>query len=651
MFRALLWKEWRELWMLPVAAIALVCLGLVISRTSMAVGGELFWGLALVLFSVFSAVYIPAHLFARDKELDITQFVFSKPIDRFRLWWTRLVIGFILHFAVCLIVFIPGAASARLYPMLPGADLNFLIGGWNSICLLFLLFCLSMFTSAVFKRKATAIIESVLILFLLWIFWFIVSARLGRIDALEEIFSRNPEYYAVGFLLPCPALLFGSLAVFARGNVRQHTGRRVAIVYGIAAAIAIIPTAAGFAYLSPVVKEAMGVAKEDGESRYKRMFVHHMSDNGKRILMYVNNGEMLISLDLAKRLATVIDRGNLEGISPNREGDLLVYGKIGEKALSRAKLCLTDVRDNNKKELLSSQFGITLWMNLPDTMWSLDSSLLGLAKSSYEDLDLEAYLRFFNSSGEVVAEYVFSEMEGAELSAIGWDSESRFYFRKEVKKRDKKVATYWRVRPDNMVPEQLSFIPDDECIDYHMSPDGRWMLRRTSGGRDAGYVLRVADIGEETDVLVSENTASFGWSRDGRFLVYIEDVKDQTEPLSNRSPNSRLMLYEPATRKSLAFPLEQIPDSYMYPLPWWSPSDTCWFLSGDHYLAFSLETRQFVRITMPESDWRLMRWSPNERLLWMDGQRLITTEPDGSNPEEVFRIEDGRMYLYGEEQS
>ena len=44
-------------------------------------------------------------------------------------------------------------------------------------------------------------------------------------------------------------------------------------------------------------------------------------------------------------------------------------------------------------------------------------------------------------------------------------------------------------------------------------------------------------------------------------------------------------------------------------------------------------------------------WIFDDRLIWNTENRLIATDPDGSNPEEIFRIEDGRMYLYGEEQS
>jgi hypothetical protein len=35
----------------------------------------------------------------------------------------------------------------------------------------------------------------------------------------------------------------------------------------------------------------------------------------------------------------------------------------------------------------------------------------------------------------------------------------------------------------------------------------------------------------------------------------------------------------------------------------------------------------------------------------IDGNRIIGVNCDGSNPEEIFRIENDKFYLFGEEQS
>ena len=93
MFRALLWKEWRELWILPVAAAPLSAIGFFLMQVTLKPSSR---DLLAVAFAsgLFPVVLLaPAHLFGEDPREITQKFLLARPLDRFRLWWTNFAIS------------------------------------------------------------------------------------------------------------------------------------------------------------------------------------------------------------------------------------------------------------------------------------------------------------------------------------------------------------------------------------------------------------------------------------------------------------------------------------------------------------------------------------------------------------------------------
>jgi hypothetical protein len=80
---------------------------------------------------------------------------------------------------------------------------------------------------------------------------------------------------------------------------------------------------------------------------------------------------------------------------------------------------------------------------------------------------------------------------------------------------------------------------------------------------------------------------------------------------------------------------------------------------GSKPYVLSAETRQITKISEIEARPGLrdswvghVKWIGEDRLIWkQEANKIIATDFDGSNPKELFRIEDGKFYLYGEEHS
>ena len=115
MFRALLWKEWRELWVLPAAAVPLAAMSFFLTKTAAERLTPVVWETGFALWLLVAAVYIPTHLFVREREMDTAGFLFAKPLDRFRLWWFRLCVGIAMLAVVGTTLFIVVAILGRFY--------------------------------------------------------------------------------------------------------------------------------------------------------------------------------------------------------------------------------------------------------------------------------------------------------------------------------------------------------------------------------------------------------------------------------------------------------------------------------------------------------------------------------------------------------
>ena len=79
--------------MMPALAAPLAAASFFLTRHLLLHPENVIWGFSVMIWLAFAAVYLPTHLYTRDKEIGATEFLFSKPLDRFRLWWIKLFIG------------------------------------------------------------------------------------------------------------------------------------------------------------------------------------------------------------------------------------------------------------------------------------------------------------------------------------------------------------------------------------------------------------------------------------------------------------------------------------------------------------------------------------------------------------------------------
>ena len=646
MFRALLWKEWRELWMWPVISAAYVPLVFLVGYPmNRALPGEV-WGEAFFPWLLVVGILIPTFLYTGETEAHTSQFLLSKPLDRFRLWWWKLLIGLMIMVVASLVVYVTTDALSRLYLKTATFESARTKAVWLCVCFSLFLYGLSSLTSALFKRRATAIVVSGLFLILMYSLWFVASYKTGPLMGLREIMSDDMRLSGVRFLTLCPILLFASLAAFARRSLWRQTRKTLVLGYAVAAIALLTPGIAGASYILSGIRDA----QEQREDKQTGWSIREVFDDGNRVLVTSHEGKRLVSVDLSERSAHVIDSNTDYYKGADSDGDALAYVKRRKGFFPYSELLVSDFSGKKTKRLFRSKFAS--FMNTPNALWSMDGSLIAMTGGGGNRIGDEAFVSIFDRSGTLVGKHTFRSLEGARLYPIGWDAEFRFYFFKEVEKVGQTHTAYWRISRDELVPEGVPFLPGGEISWVQMSPNGRWMMIRSRRSRNENMKMRLVDIASEKEFLVSDNVTSRRWSRDGKSLIFIEKIENHGSVESQEDVSTRLMIFDFAAREKRIVPVDNPPVRGILSIwSYSSPTDTFWIVTKDEYLIFSSEAKQLGRLPTRGSPGTPIHWAKDDRLLWQSGNRLITTRHDGSNAKEVFRIEGDKFYLYGEEQS
>jgi len=721
MFRALLWKEWRELWMLPAVAAPLAAMSFFVTKAAtqeqVSLGWEsdlvmmtrlspIVWDTGFALWLLLAAIYIPAHIYARERELNTAEFLSYKPLDRFRLWWTRLLIGITGLAGVGLIL----AAVIMALKLFYSTDHDFYYHGSyivrSSIFAAALLFSLSSFFSSLFRRQLSSMIGVVLTLVFLGAFvWGLKTAgahdlypvdRIVNIypdyksDSMVSLFQRysfpvRMDYLLILALIVCPILLFASLAAFVRGNMASQSRSRIALTYSLVALVALSTVALGVSRFSagaePLTWQSTG-----------RINFPTVSPDGTRILVSLGQRWLrgprtiwsekripgsavsgpLVSINLPERRIDIIetDRGYYQlGRRPRIRGDKMLLYSWNQRGWSRifpSQIILSNLEGTWEKVLFTGR-----WFDFENksrayTWWSVDGKYIALTAVWSKGLTGQGYNALFDSGGNVLWKQSPSKSDKAFPIILGWDGDSRLYLVSYSGSVPRKVSVS-RIRPGEWIPEEVPALSGEGRYPQHPSPDGRWIrnIRMTEPRGKREYWMY--DTKQETHRFIAENLWHPSWSPDGQFLAYAVPVDVSAGTESPDSKSCHLFLYEPNTGERYSLSTESLRDLQ---IEGWSPSGE--YVLFRHsapteerhshlvydpmaFYVFSTKTRQITEVAGEDTEWGEPYWPSgwilDDRLMWNIDNRLLVTDFDGSNPEEIFRVEDGKYYLYGEEQS
>jgi hypothetical protein len=183
-----------------------------------------------------------------------------------------------------------------------------------------------------------------------------------------------------------------------------------------------------------------------------------------------------------------------------------------------------------------------------------------------------------------------------------------------------------------------------------MSPGGEWVVCRKQLGNRESYKISLWNTRTEETVVLPHQYWPFEWSQDGGIIAFIEEMNEGEENDSDEKLSSRLILYEPDTRKTDSVSLEHLSESAG--IHSWSPSGKFLLLASKNRLyCLSLGTGHIKEIDALCDNWRYVYWIKDDRLLWAVDNRLIVTERNGANPKEIFRVQDDGFYFNGEGKS
>jgi ABC-type transport system involved in multi-copper enzyme maturation permease subunit len=656
MFRALLWKEWRELWMLPVAAAPVAAISFLMVKASGQFHEKAVWDVAFGLWISAAAIYIPAHLYARKADSGAASFLSSHAIDRFRLWWLKLAAGASVFALVSGILYIMTVLFRRLYPGLVGFEL--LQENILSEYALFavFVFCYTSLISTFFKRLLTALAGAFLL-------FFSVSLALAVIDLLFRI--SLPSNFP---WLLCPAMLLASLAVFARGNLWKQTRGCLALGYGISIAITVLATAAidpapfsaglrKLASFSPVnyyrntmlliSRMSYPVPNQDRRAwrpgKAEIVEVFDISPDGKLILldMYPEWRLVMVNIDDLTMETVQRDEGFIKYGRMNSTGTSFAY------STGMGSLFLSNIQGTHKKKLLMTK--ASPHSGSLNFMWSLDGNLLAVTRSFLEDPPQVALVNFYDSGGELLGQYLPSPLREAAVWPIGWDSESRFYFSMAETKRGEPHRGYWRIRPTEKMPEPVPYLDEYGCSESGVSSDGKWIVC-VAYGQEYKSVLRRFDVTGGAEFRLPAEEHECHWAHDGKRLAYIEDS-------GMEAADRKLKLLEPDTGETISIPLDLLEPSCK--VHSWSTSDRCLLLTSgwpvaEPYFFFvaSQEFRKIERIWSHDLDLNVLYWIPEDNLAYFaDSDNVFTISIDDSGWKEIFRFTGEKFIRPGEEQS
>ena len=609
------------------------------------------WAQTFLLWAFSLGIIVPTLLYTREKETATAHFLFSKPMDKFRLWWWRLFVGLTVVITSALLVYGTVHIMALPYEKTAtfGTERTELV--WRYTCFGIFIYGLSSLTSTLFRRRVIALVTSALILILLFALWAVAYHTLEPIEELREIISDSSHLSGVRYLVLAPLFLFASLIVFARDSLWRQTRKTIIAGYALSAVVLLVPSIIGTVYISSEAKAALNL-QEEGNN--KGWYISRVFDDGALLLAHMFDGQRvtLVTIDLHAKRAHIIDKGNIYGQKIASEGDAIVYAKTEVQMFPNTKIILSDLSGKHKTELYRNP--AASFINPSNSKFSLDGNFIGLAKTSREKPGDEAFVAIYDLSGAILGKHTFPALETAKISLIGWDAESRLYFSKEIKKNAKMDRTYWRISIDDFAPEAVRFIPKDVCKWINTSPDGKWFVRTSPRSQwNKKRVLRLTDIDTKEDLLVSENMTSYGIAQDGRFLVFTEKAEDEAPTETREKEFVRVMVFDLEKREKKALPLEKQP-SVSYLLPSWSyssPADTFGIRADREYFIFSPGKQGLEKVAFLNHKWWPVYWEIDGRVLWQVDNKLISTEHDGSNPREIFRLEGRKFFFNGEGQS
>lgn len=665
MFRALLWKEWRELWVLPVVAAPLAATSFFITKSDSPVVTAVVWNAAFSIWLFLAAAYIPTHLYVREKETRTANFLEAKTLDQFRLWWFRLFVGIVTLIAVGLVLAGITALLCFSYEKAGGFVQHRSDILVDSIFVGLLLFCVSSFCSAFSRRQVVAIVGTFLFIVLLCAV-LIVLQRYWRYsyhrDILTKLLSSHRTYgmsIITRSLILFPPLLFGSLLIFTRRNIWRRTKKNFALAYGFSAAAAIVLMAAGLARALPT-----------SSTRYRSpspsIRIFDYTGGLTHMLLQTAPGKDLVALDLSEEQANIIDRGRIDDARLTPGCKELLYTKhrrIGRYELFH-KYFKSDLQGEHKTSLSRSDWS-DIMKELAEATRNRSPDGMYWARTWTEP----GCIIVGNTSGDILLNQEFPELERARIHALGWDYDSRFYFAKSFEKGGLHT-TNWRVGPDDFVPEQ---VPNSHFFfDWRTKiRDGKWIpyFKYTGGARER-HEYWIYDIAAEKNHLLTANMLDSEWSHDGTLTAFLEKVGDAPEEEPWKPIPFNLVIYEPSTGNRSSLLVENLSRAR---LESFSPSNKYLLLSGKEEDArgnhpvrrgrvpflFSSGTQKIKEIEIGEQGHiyvtgtfsEFLRWVGQDKLLWNFRNKFVVTEANGSNPEEIFRVEDGKFYLYGEEQS
>jgi hypothetical protein len=687
MFRALLWKEWRELWILPAAAVPLAAIGYWLAgifRSSLSP-----WDIGFTLLLCAAAVYIPSHLFAQERELNRSQFLQSMPVDSFRLWWFRIFMGLMVLISVAVVLATVVGILSFLYSGETGMR-----GIAETLAMSIMLFSLSSLFSAFMKRQLSAIVCTALLVPFFVMIWGIRFFSWIPVFRMYS-FPKMNNYPVIVILILPPLLLLASLALFAKGNVWKRTKKHIALAYAPSAVIALVPVAFGFSYLfedaekltwswndeilvRDISADATRLVLRSGGKRLEYPRGHYSGRLSSR-----NRPGPLIHVDLAERRIRTLDIEQKDS-AHDVKGEKVILKRQLRRSIFPDTIALADFEGGWEKNLHTGR-----WFDFKDRSnaeahWSVDGNYISLIKYPSENWKEDGSISILDSDGNILGEQAIPLSEKIDMYWFGWDYDQRFYFSRTLMSPSPRTICQ-RFRPDNMIPEEVPFLSGDGYFSGRISPDGSRILIGRADELPGEWKYWIYDIShEKAGRLDSETMSESKWSSNGRTLacVYESDPPPgvASAKIQSKRPSVQfynLSLYDVETGERRSVLTEPVPNLNLLD---WSPSGEYLLFKYPAYEhskgnrervntifklnVASAEIGLVSEIADPASEYYTYyyryynrefepHWISENRLVWSRrwSGKLIATDIDGSNPQEIFRVKDGKFYLYGEEQT
>jgi hypothetical protein len=646
MFRALLWKEWRELWSLLIAAAALPAITLFFIQSNRRLLNPNVWEMAFSFWLFVAAILIPILLYVREKDTGAAHFLSPRPLDRFRLWWFRLAICLTLLIAAAFVLYGTITVLTLFHAKAKTYELRKDEIVWSSLRAAVFFFSLSIFMSSFFRRQIAAVTGIVILVSGCWMIWTIVSAAYEPLHVIKDFFSDAGGNRPLLFLGASPPLLLAGLLAYARDDLPRRTKTLALLTYiplGIMTCFA--SGAAAVSLSGPAAVSLAGRLQELVVIHKPFLRIQAVSPDGNHVLVVsvklkAAANKELFSIDMKRREAHLIDRNYLSHARFGLNNSIMYIQGEGHGFLSKSALVFSDFDGTNRKTVSKNPSSLTAFSSNSDYA----AAILG---DSYE---AKKAIAFFDPNGKMKGKYEAPPLEtDVFLYPTGWDYKGRFYFWKGFQKRNRFHSTYWRISGDNMKPERVDFIPAAKSSYLSLSADGRWMTRRahvlswqdSPSSIKSNQQLWLYNIEKQSGKLLTNKLFSCAWAPGGSTLVWSEAAdteKDKDERLS------RVVFYDADTGAESPVSFEGVLNVKI--MLDWSPAGERLLLLADkkksEFAVLSLPDRKIVPLYLQKWVWP-PKWVSGERLLWSVDDSLRLCDADSSNEKEFVRFEKGKL--------